>query len=329
MRFRLDEVKKELRKLDAAPACHPSWSHERQDIVEHVKDAEESFYDPTKVRTGIRPLEPVLRNVMAAERKLIPFLPAGRGIVAIADLRRDLLTYVSETRRAPLQLLLDQAKGVLLSTKAYASTELTTSTHSQSPPQDQAESSPDEATPPGTMIWWQYLLEAKIQVDEIVLRGYQNRERLRDSIATLGLLLLTVDVVLLITLPIVGGSFGVTGTSTTSGNTNEIAAGLAAWIGFLFGAVGACLSGLFTFTVHGIARGEYESSAATVIRPLIGGTSGILGAALAATGILNFQDDVLPGLALTAFILGFSERLVMGTVERLGARAEARLASAQ
>lgn len=180
-------------------------------------------------------------------------------------------------------------------------------------------------TPSTTGQRWQELLVAvKVQIDEIVIRGYQRREQLGEGIKVLGAFLFVIDVAFLLCVHYVNrnSTYSLFGVDTMSGP-------LAMWIGAFFGGIGACLSGLMNFTVHRIARSEFEPFASTVIRPLIGATSGMLGVILAASGILNFQGGAtFPGLAITAFILGFSERLVMGTVERLGTRAEARVSAA-
>jgi hypothetical protein len=283
LRFRLREARREFEKLKAQAAESSSvdkqarWNAEEQDIEEHLDAAEEA--DRKK-----QAFETVLRHTMAAERKLIPFLPDERGAGAIADLRRDIGTYVPKERQAELEPLLSDARKAL-----------------------------DEGTTDGKA-WQQHLLAAKVQVDEIVLDGYRTSERLRDGIALLGWILLAINLIVLVSVTFME-PFTVDGTS----------GGSAVFIGFLFGMVGACLSGLMNFAVHRIAPGEFETSAATIVRPLIGGTSGVLGATLAATNILDFGGAPIAGLAIMAFILGFSERLVMGTVEKLGIYAEARL----
>jgi hypothetical protein len=291
LRFRIEEAKKELRKLNAhmqpQASVQPSWDAEKIDICEHIKTAEKNLDNAD----GNGALETVLRHVMAAERKLISFFPDKRMTGAIADLQRDLVTYVPAERHPELAKLLEEAG----------------------------------TAPAQGKIWQEPLLAAKVQIDEIVIRGYQMRERLGEGIKVLGVFLGVIDVALLVCIAIVNRD-----SANSLFAVDNMSGSLAMLIGAFFGGVGACLSGLMNFTVHRIARGEFETFASTVIRPLIGVTSGMLGVVLAASGILNFNGEkIFPGLAITAFILGFSERLVMGTVERLSTRAEARISSAQ
>ena len=287
--FRIAEAKKEMRRRDAYVQALPpekaeekaSWAIDQQDIAEHIQTAAAELSNAN----GRGSLERALREVMAAERKLIAFFPNERGAGAIADLRRDILTYVPEEGRAELQELIKQAQTALQNSKP----------------------------------WKDHLLGAKVEVDEILIRGYQTRERLGDGIWILGVLLVLILFILLVFIPFILKIelFQATGLTSTR----------ALWTGALFGALGACLSGLMGFTVNRIARGDYEPFVATAIRPLIGSTSGILAAVLVASGILNFKGAEFPGLAIAAFLLGFSERLVMGTVERLSTRVETQASS--
>jgi hypothetical protein len=83
-----------------------------------------------------------------------------------------------------------------------------------------------------------------------------------------------------------------------------------------FGGIGACLSGLFSFTLQGRVPNEYEGWFRTLIRPVIGIASGFLAVVILRSGLLTFGDD-LAWVAITALAFGFSERLFMGTMERL------------
>jgi hypothetical protein len=83
-----------------------------------------------------------------------------------------------------------------------------------------------------------------------------------------------------------------------------------------FGGIGACLSGLFSFTLQGRVPNEYEGWFRTLIRPVIGIASGFLAVIILRSGLLTFGDD-LAWVAITALAFGFSERLFMGTMERL------------
>ena len=61
---------------------------------------------------------------------------------------------------------------------------------------------------------------------------------------------------------------------------------------------------------------EYEGWFRTLIRPVIGVASGVLAVFILRSGLLTFGDD-LAWVAITALVFGFSERLFMGTMERL------------
>ena len=300
LRFRIEEAKREIRGLDEQSKTQAS-SLETGDIHEHVETAE------NELKEG-GPLETILRHVMAAERKLIAFLPDDRGEAAINDLRRDIDTYVggfvTEERQAELRKGLDDAQAALRGSPEEV----------KEPAADDATAAPVAAPPRGVppkqgASWRQHLLAVKVAVDEIVIGGYRTRERLRDGIALLGWGLFAINILLLLFVTIADSVFdknifdvsrtldgaGDQGNGETGGTSDpHVSGGLVIWIGFFFGMVGACLSGLMNFAIHRIAPGEFETSAATIVRPLIGGTSGILGAALAASGILNFGDAVIP-----------------------------------
>lgn len=238
------------------------------------------------------PFEVRLRELFTAERELIPYLPGSRCAAAIADLRTDIAVWVPEARRAMLFERLDEAAAAHQQNKS---------------------------------VWRDLLFAVKCEADEIVIDSYRARERLRDGITVLGIAL-GVTVFLMIISILLSRIFQGPGLFSLGmdGNVGEAASGAAlVWMAFLCGSFGACLSGLFSFTVNRAAPGEYETIAATVIRPLIGGACGMFAVALVATGVLNFGAQEIPALAIGAVILGFSERIVMGTVENLGARVNA------
>jgi hypothetical protein len=83
-----------------------------------------------------------------------------------------------------------------------------------------------------------------------------------------------------------------------------------------FGGIGACLSGLFSFTLQQRVPGEYEGYFRTLIRPVIGMASGFLAVFLLRAGVFAFGDD-LAWVAIIAFVFGFSERLFVGTIEKM------------
>ena len=80
--------------------------------------------------------------------------------------------------------------------------------------------------------------------------------------------------------------------------------------------IGACLSGLFSFTLQDRVPTEYEGTFRTLIRPVIGIASGFLAVFILRSGIFTFGDD-LAWIAIVALVFGFSERLFIGTMARL------------
>ncbi len=91
-------------------------------------------------------------------------------------------------------------------------------------------------------------------------------------------------------------------------------------LALLLGTIGACLSAMLSFTYLDQAPDAYEGLSVTAVRPLIGATSGLVALMLAASGLIDLGGDGLT-LSFLALALGFSERLVLGTVRRLEARA--------
>lgn len=288
-------------------ACDPANSKaamsdcKRREIVAHLVHAALLFE-----RNSVE-LETILRELFTAERELIPFISVERGAAAIADVRSEISVTVPEAHRTALFAALDDAAEL-------------------------------QKAKPGETAWRDDLFAAKAQADEIVIDSYRSRERMRDGIVLLG-----VEMAVCILLILVSGLLAEYGTAPAA---QVVAGGAAAdavalpgwfaiglpkavtvlsgagalWLGFLFGALGACLSGLYGFTVTRSAPGEYETAAATAIRPLIGGASGIVAAALFGSGLLAITTTPVPMLILICFVFGFSERIVMGTVESLGSR---------
>jgi len=114
-------------------------------------------------------------------------------------------------------------------------------------------------------------------------------------------------------------------TATLSNQVQALPIGEAPLIGLAFpvvlmaaafGGIGACLSGLFSFTLQGRVPNEYEGWFRTAIRPTIGIASGFLAVFILRGGLFTFGDD-LAWIAIVALIFGFSERLFMGTMARL------------
>lgn len=81
------------------------------------------------------------------------------------------------------------------------------------------------------------------------------------------------------------------------------------------GGIGACLSAMMNFTYFKRAPGEFETIWVTLARPLIGATSGFIAILLTPILPMNFENQVV-GVCALAFLFGFSERLVIGTVQR-------------
>lgn len=287
-------------------ACNPANGNEamsdckRREIVAHLEHATLLFE-----RNSVE-LETMLRELFTAERELIPFISVERGAAAIADVRSQISITVPEAHRTALFAALDDAAQL-------------------------------QKAKPGETVWRDHLFAAKSQADEIVIDSYRSRERMRDGIVLLG-----VEMAVCILLILVSGllaEYGPAPAAQVVANgvaPDDVVPGWfaigrpkavtvlsgagALWLGFLFGALGACLSGLYGFTVNRSAPGEYETTAATAIRPLIGGASGIVAAALFGSGLLAITTTPVPMLILICFVFGFSERIVMGTVESLGSR---------
>lgn len=83
------------------------------------------------------------------------------------------------------------------------------------------------------------------------------------------------------------------------------------------GGLGACLSALLSFTSLGRPPAPYESLAVTFARPLVGAASGLIAVMLVRASLVEFKTTAAIGLV--AFLFGFSERLVLGAVQRLEA----------
>jgi hypothetical protein len=85
----------------------------------------------------------------------------------------------------------------------------------------------------------------------------------------------------------------------------------------LLGGVGACLSGLLSLTVLGQSPGHFESFSVTAARPLVGLASGLVAALLAGSHIIAIESAST--VLAIAFAFGFSERLIVGAVQKLDA----------
>ncbi len=94
----------------------------------------------------------------------------------------------------------------------------------------------------------------------------------------------------------------------------------------LLGGIGACVSALLSFTYQGRAPDSFEGAMVTLARPALGVTSGVIVTLAALSGLVTVGSTAM--LTLLAFAAGFSERFVIGTVERIERRAGGRAAKA-
>ncbi|MEE8295812.1 MAG: hypothetical protein V3R64_08880 [Sphingomonadales bacterium] len=89
---------------------------------------------------------------------------------------------------------------------------------------------------------------------------------------------------------------------------------------FVLGAIGACLTGLFSLTrmtTGGRGPERIASTLITLSRPAIGGASALAAIFFLQSKIISFGDLTLATYWAVAFSFGFSERLVIGTVEKM------------
>ncbi len=88
----------------------------------------------------------------------------------------------------------------------------------------------------------------------------------------------------------------------------------------LLGGMGACLSALMSLSNKDVIPDQFTSIMVTIARPLIGAASGIIAVLSLKTGFFDLGDNNNVAVWLLAFALGFSERLVMGTMEKIGSK---------
>lgn len=89
---------------------------------------------------------------------------------------------------------------------------------------------------------------------------------------------------------------------------------------FLLGGIGACLSAILSYTNLRKVPGAFEGWMLTAARPIVGATSGVAGIMVVNASLVQFENGAAIGLM--AFVFGFSERLIVGAVERLEAAQE-------
>ena len=89
------------------------------------------------------------------------------------------------------------------------------------------------------------------------------------------------------------------------------------WVGILFGALGACFSGLVSLVASSPDVSIPErvaSTSVTIARPIIGGVSALAGLLLLSAGLL--AELGASATYAIAFAFGFSERLAIGALDR-------------
>lgn len=94
--------------------------------------------------------------------------------------------------------------------------------------------------------------------------------------------------------------------------------------GMVLGAIGACLSALTSFAAASPDKpipATVTSLGITIIRPIIGATSGLIAVLVLLSGIIALDLNVTACMII-AVTFGFSERLVIGTLSRISGEAE-------
>lgn len=85
----------------------------------------------------------------------------------------------------------------------------------------------------------------------------------------------------------------------------------------LLGGIGACLSALMSISSKETIPDQFTSIFVTGARPLIGAASGMVAVFFLKTELFNLGNGT-SAVWVLAFALGFSERLIMGTMEMIG-----------
>ncbi len=87
----------------------------------------------------------------------------------------------------------------------------------------------------------------------------------------------------------------------------------------LLGGIAACLSALMSLSSKERIPDQFTSMWVTGARPLIGAASGLVAVFFSKAGIITIGDNTSAVMVL-AFALGFSERLFMGTMKKIGSK---------
>lgn len=152
------------------------------------------------------------------------------------------------------------------------------------------------------------VIEAHDMYEQQVIRLYDNRERTTRRVCILlGVLVLLVIcfAVLMYLSPDLAKKL-----YYSEQVDNDVLIGA-----FILGGLGACLSALLTYTSLRQFPSAFEGWMVTVARPLVGAVTGLVAVMFAQASLVTFKN--VAAIALIAFVFGFSERLVIGAVQRL------------
>jgi hypothetical protein len=161
--------------------------------------------------------------------------------------------------------------------------------------------------------WREIVIEAQTLYDRRTIFLYDTRERTAFRIAILVSLLFVLIVSFML---LMWRSPNLTYMLYGSGTVRDMDTPML-FATFLLGSLGACLSALLSYTSLGQAPGIYESAWVTAARPLVGAVSGVVAVMLVRASLVDFKSPAAVGLV--AFIFGFSERLIIGAVQRFEA----------
>lgn len=91
------------------------------------------------------------------------------------------------------------------------------------------------------------------------------------------------------------------------------------WMIALLGALGATLSSMMSFSSGRKIPDLFTSVSSTLVRPMIGALSGLIGFCVMSLGFIDIGQK-MSALFLIIFAFGFSERLVLGAINRVDFR---------
>lgn len=93
----------------------------------------------------------------------------------------------------------------------------------------------------------------------------------------------------------------------------------------LFGILGGCLSAFQSYTSKSLqvrVPELFANAIITILRPLIGGAAALVAFTFLASGAINLSSNTGAALLTVAFVAGFSERIILRTVESIGGKDE-------